>query len=363
MNDPEVQARKVGRPSTRAAARGRSNSLDGSPTLQRRLSATQLFNLPAVGPIVDEFLGELPLDRNPQAANNPIPPVNAAPIPEPDPEVPAAEQPAHNIPPPVAPIPPAPENPEPNPDQQANMKLRREARRIIAEGQEFIEVNEGIEVNPILLAAIERESLRLVSLITSCLDRVPDDPDWHETIRELTRWRKIVKMFVASMMGKYKTSPPTASAPQPSPAPRERRDVPNQTLELTRRDLTFFMSKLHDSLMPDIGMGSDVSSTVLRDLHNFTLPQISKSIDDCRRVLKIYTSNSVYDDLLARDAQERCEEASIWDSNLQARYHSQQLHLDKNTKHREITFSPFKPGGDVSIYQFLISFETWADGY
>ena len=123
------------------------------------------------------------------------------------------------------------------------------------------------------------------------------------------------------------------------------------------------MSKLHNSLMPDVGVGSDISSTELRDLHDFTLPQISKSIDDCRRVLKVYTSNSIYDEALAMDAQERCEEASIWSSDLLARYHSQQLHLDKNTKHREITFSPFKPGGDVSIYQFLISFETWADGY
>ena len=74
MNDPEAQARKVGRPATRAAARGRSNSLDGSPNLQRRFSAAQLFNLPAVALIVDEILRELPLDPNPQAVNNPIPP-------------------------------------------------------------------------------------------------------------------------------------------------------------------------------------------------------------------------------------------------------------------------------------------------
>ena len=105
MNDPEVQVRKVGRPATRAAARGRSNSLDGSPNLQRRLSTVQPFNLPVVGPIVDEILGEFPLVLIPQAANNPIPPVNAAPIPEPDPEVPAAEQAIPIIPPPVNPIP------------------------------------------------------------------------------------------------------------------------------------------------------------------------------------------------------------------------------------------------------------------
>ena len=116
MNDPEAQARKVGRPATRAAARGRSNSLDGSPNLQRRLSAAQLFNLPAVAPIVDEILRELPLDPNPQVVNNPIPPINNAPIPEPEPAEPAAEQAIPIIPPPADPIPPVPENPGPTPE-------------------------------------------------------------------------------------------------------------------------------------------------------------------------------------------------------------------------------------------------------
>ena len=105
MKDPEGQARKVGRPATRAAARGRSNSLDGSPTLQRRLSAVQLFNPLAVAPIVDEILGELLLDPNPQVANNPIPPINNAPILEPEPDEPAAEQAIPIIPPPASPIP------------------------------------------------------------------------------------------------------------------------------------------------------------------------------------------------------------------------------------------------------------------
>jgi hypothetical protein len=46
-----------------------------------------------------------------------------------------------------------------------------------------------------------------------------------------------------------------------------------------------------------------------------------------------------------------------------SRYHQQKLHLEKNTVHREITFSSFKPGGNVSVYQFLNKFEAWADGY
>ena len=159
MNDPEAQARKFGHPATRAAARGRSNSLDGLPNLQRRLSAAQLFNLPAVAPIVDEILGELPLDPNPHVANNPIPPINAAPIPEPDLEVPVAEQDPPNIPPPAAPITPSPKNLGPTPEQLANMQLRSKAVAIVDESQEFIEVNEGMEMNSPLLAYIETRSL------------------------------------------------------------------------------------------------------------------------------------------------------------------------------------------------------------
>ena len=64
----------------------------------------------------------------------------------------------------------------------------------------------------------------------------------------------------------------------------------------------------------------------------------------------------------AREAQDKCEYTSVWVSDLMTRYHQQKLHLDKNTVHQEITFSSFKLGGDVSIYQFLNRFDALADG-
>ena len=211
MNDPEVQARKVGRPATRAAVRGRSNSLGGSPNLQRRLSAAQLLNLPVVAPIVDEILGGLPLDPNPHVANdpippaiNPIPPVNAAPIPELDPEIPAAEQAPPYIPLPPPPIPPAPENLGPTPEQLLNMRLRWEAVAIVAESQEFIEVNEGMEMNSPLLAYIKEEDTRLVLAINALLNQILDNPDLTDVHAELVRWRRILKTFLTSMMGKFR---------------------------------------------------------------------------------------------------------------------------------------------------------------
>ena len=123
------------------------------------------------------------------------------------------------------------------------------------------------------------------------------------------------------------------------------------------------MGQLNEDSMVDVGQGADITNSELRDLKAITLPQISKSIDDLRKVLKIFTSYHNYDHDLARDAQDKCEYASVWVSNLMTRYHQQKLHLEKNTVHREITFSSFKPGGDVSIYQFLNKFEAWADGY
>ena len=369
MNDPEIPPRKVGRPATRAAARGRSNSLDGSPNLQRRLSAAQLFNLPVVAPIVDDILGELPPNPNPHAANNPIPPVNATPIPEPDPEILAAEQVPPNIPPPVAPIPPAPENLGPTPEQLANMQLIREAVAIVAESQEFIEVNEGMEMNSPLLAYIEKEGTRLVLAINALLNQLPDSPDLNDARNELTRWRRILKTFLTSMMGKFRdpqVAPAPQSAPQPirsDPPPMQRQFPSPGNARMIHRDLVFFMSKLHDNLMPDVSNGADISNTELRDLHDVTLPQITRAVDDCRRVLKNYTSLPEFDEELAETAQERCELASIWASDLTFRHRKSQLHLEKNNRHREITFTAFKPGGEVSIYEFMRKFESWADGY
>ena len=63
------------------------------------------------------------------------------------------------------------------------------------------------------------------------------------------------------------------------------------------------MSKLQNDLMPDVSNGADVSNSELRDLHDVTLPQITRAIDDCRRVLKSYTSLAEFDEDLAETAQ------------------------------------------------------------
>ena len=53
------------------------------------------------------------------------------------------------------------------------------------------------------------------------------------------------------------------------------------------------MAQLNDDMMTDVGLGADISNTELRDLKAIILPQITKSIDDLRKVLKIYTSSQL----------------------------------------------------------------------
>jgi hypothetical protein len=343
MDTIETPVRKPGRPTTRLLTRARSNSLGSQAT------TPEAPLIVAIPPVFDLVVVEQP-DRveQPRVENATTPLGPATDAAQTDPPV---------------------QIPEPStvdPKMKVNHLLRKQAQKIVYRCQELLEIYEGVQLNQHLLNNLVSMSKELLEEITACDDQLDDVDELADVSRELKRWQRIIKTFMISKLGNYET-PSATPAPQPvfhpQPAPREKRDASPDTLELTRRDLTFFMSKLHDDVMPDIAVGADVSNSELRDLHDFLLPQIAKAVDDCRKVLKIYTSNGSYSRGLARDAQEKCENASIWTSDLLARYHRQKLHLDKNIRHREITFSIFKPGGEVSIYQFLNRFETWADGY
>jgi hypothetical protein len=282
-----------------------------------------------------------------------------------------ATPPMDNSPPPPtdgvqAPEARAQQNDAEDAEQQANARLMMEVHRILDECQEFLEIYEGIKLNQPLINDLVSMTNALLTDITNCLIKLTGIEALADASREVKRWQRIIKTFKISKLGSYEA--PDTPAPSHNPAPsaqahREKRDASPNTLELIHRDLIFFMSKLSDDYLPDVGLGADVPNSEIRDLHDFTLHQITKAIDDCRHALKTYTSNASYDRKLAREAQERCEYASIWTNDLVERYHRQKIHLDKNIKHREITFTMFKPGGEISIYQFLNQFETWADGY
>ena len=237
---------------------------------------------------------------------------------------------------------------------------------LLEDCKDFLEIYSKLQLNSVLVKQLVAESNVLLERISECIDLIDNHDDLDDLDREAHRWKRIIKNFVVSMLGKYE-DPAAAAAkvpiPQPAPVQRDRRDASPNTLDLIRRDVMFFMGQLNDDMMTDVAQGAEVSNSELRDLKVIILPQINKSIDDLRKVLKIYASYHNYDRDLARDAQDKCEFASVWASDLMSRYHQQKLHLEKNTVHREITFSSFKPGGNVSVYQFLNKFEAWADGY
>ena len=352
MENVDAPAKKVGRPMTRSAGRGRSSSLGHDPIT---------INIPS--PITSSVVLDIP-EKKPsddtQQKNDgiPSPPPNTA---SPTSEEQHSSTDATGMPGETQDI-------NRNAPAQDNLILRDRVERIVEECQDFVELYEGLRLNKNQLDLMMDESKDLVANITGCDIQVGTNRDLEDARQELKRWKRIIKMFVVSMLGRYQdpaqaAAPPTIVPPPTQKVYRDKRDVSPDTLELIRRDVEFFMSKLSDNQMPDIGVGSEVSNSDLRDLHDIRLSQITKATDDCRKALKLYTSNASYDRDFARDAQERCEDASTWSSDLVARYHRQKLHLDKNVRQREITFAPFKPGGEVSIYQFLNRFEAWADGY
>ena len=325
--------RKPGRPPTKNTGKARSNSAGAKPNV-----ASAPLKTPP--PKTDDL-------RDDQATP---PPETANPTP--------------TSPPPED----TPTSPKVDPEDEAKKKFIKRFQILLEDCQDLVDIYNKLPLNAVLVKQLVDESNGLLERITECLDLINNHSDLEDLFSEANRWKRIIKTFVVSMLGKYE-DPAAAAAKAPAPAPppardqRDRRDASPTTLNLVRRDVMFFMGQLNDDLMVDVAQGADVTNSELRDLKVITLPQISKSIDDLRKVLKIFTSYHNYDRNLARDAQDKCEDASVWVSDLMARYHQQKLHLEKNTVHREITFTAFKPGGDVSIYQFLNRFEAWADGY
>ena len=287
MSIIESPVRKVGRPTTRLLTRGRSNSLGNHPASPE--IPTNITVPLTGGPVLDPPENVQP-DRVEQPADaNPVtPPPNP-------PDMDARDQPA----PAAATAADASETPRTDPKQQANRQLRKQGQRIVDDCQEFLEIYEDLQLNSPLLNQLVSESNVLLTRISTCSDQLDDEAELTDVMRELKRWQRIIKTFVVSMLGKYEI-PSATSAPRPAPdhvpqqsnRSRDKRDSSPDTLDLVHRDLVFFMSKLHDDIMTDVGLGSDVSNSELRDLHDITLPQITKAIDECRRTLKIYTSNA-----------------------------------------------------------------------
>lgn len=348
----------IARPVTRATARLRSVSLDRVPKIRVTTRPVNITTPPPGGVAEDH------------PANPAVNPADPEPQRRPDPEenvhhhdVPHVDAPAN--PPHQPPIIPPPQTGQ-DQLQREIARIRREGRFVMMEAQNFIEAHEQMVLsNETIIRHIKDEYHRILDAVSACMTKTWDHECLDQLSEDLERCMRTLQRFLTIKMEHVEVRstarPPMFNAYQRED--RRQREASPESMEMFQRDVEFFMSRLHEDIMPDVGMGAPVTNDLLRELYDVTLPQVNQAITDCRQALKVFTSHSNYDRNLAREAQERCEDATRWVSDLMHRYRQHKLHLDKNTKHKEITFTTFKSGGEVSIYEFMSKFESWADGY
>ncbi len=164
-------------------------------------------------------------------------------------------------------------------------KLHKEARRLLQDCQEFVDVSEHVIMNPVTLEFIDREAKRLTDKIDNMYSKLDDTDDTRGLDRELDRWKPILRRFVVSAMNKvHVPTPPVIVPAQPTAlaqVPQQtRRDRSPESLDMVQSDLEYFMAKLRPSIMPDASYGTLLSNSELRELHDVTMPQVSKAIDE-----------------------------------------------------------------------------------
>jgi hypothetical protein len=131
---------------------------------------------------------------------------------------------------------------------------------------------------------------------------------------------------------------------------------------LAMKQLQYEIERLNSPKLIDVGQGSNVKPDVLKDLLKITVPEVRKSVDRARDALKTLSLADEADEEKIMDAQEVCEKAIKWVSEVEDRCKDQQLHLEGEEHLREIDFAPFQPGTGVSIYEFFSKFESWSRG-
>jgi len=251
--------------------------------------------------------------------------------------------------------------------QVMTSRLHRDSRLIIEDCQEFIEMYEHVVMNPVTLEFIDRKAEGLISQIDNMRRKLSDSEEMDEVDTELRRGKTGLKKFMAAALNKIQAPEPQPVTVQPtvqdSTSVQTAQDSSAGLLDMTQSDLEYFMARLRPNLMPDASYGTLLSNKELRELHSVVMPQISRTIEDCRKTLNSYTRSWGYDKVLAMKALSLCQDAADWVKDVAERYRERKLHLDVNSRHKIITFEMFKPGGEVSIYEFMAKFEAWSEDY
>ena len=247
-------------------------------------------------------------------------------------------------------------------------ELTRFALYLIEEVQDVMESSEGVR----LVGQSKTDARRVLESAKECVlemverKTLSDDKilvDMRAAKRNLQRL--IMQADVQDAADAIVPAPTTVRSTSPSQtmidqARTSSRSALQFTLALKQLDCE--ITRLNSPRLIDVGPGADVKPDVLRDLLQIDVPEVRKSIDRARDALKTLTLTDGADEAKILGAQDICERAINWISEVEARCKQEQLHLTLKTQTRKVDFLPFCPGNGVSIFEFFQKFESWSRG-
>jgi hypothetical protein len=247
-----------------------------------------------------------------------------------------------------------------------NVELQRRVLNVLDDVAEFIAVYANVRITPPLLEAMNAEYNLLSEELRGFRTRLQEIPAMEAPLAHVRR--TMTELLQAAVHIRARAPVPHAApvAVRPrsrSPVGRNARNRSYDSLSRLESDIDFQLGRMGDDVLVNVRQGTVLMFDQLRTLNDVTLPQVKEAIHQCQLSLREYTSASNYNRDIAAEAQMRCQFATRWISELLLRCREKKLHLDKNLKHKEITFKPFRPGQDVSVYEFFTAFETWAGDY
>jgi hypothetical protein len=247
-----------------------------------------------------------------------------------------------------------------------NVELQRRVLNVLDDVAEFIGVYVNARITPPLLEAMNAGYERLSEELRGFRARLQEIPAMEALLARVRR--AMTELLQATVHIRARAPVPHAApvAVRPrsrSPVGRNARNRSYDSLSRLESDIDFQLGRMGDDVLVNVRQGTVLMFDQLRTLNDVTMPQVKEAIHQCQLSLREYTSASNYNRDIAAEAQMRCQFATRWISELLLRCREKKLHLDKNLKHKEITFKPFRPGQDVSVYEFFTAFETWAGDY
>jgi hypothetical protein len=234
-----------------------------------------------------------------------------------------------------------------------HVELQRRILNVLEDVAEFIGVYANVRITPPLLEAMDVGCNLLSEQLRGFRTMLQEIPAMEAL---LARVRRAMTELLQATVHVRARAPVPHAAPVPvrprsrSPVGRNARNRSYDSLSRLESDIDFQLSRMGDDVLVNVRQGTVLKFDQLRTLNDVTLPQVKEAIHQCQLSLREYTGAGNYNRDIAAEAQMRCQFATKWISELLLRCREKKLHLDKNLKHKEITFKAFKPGaGRVGV--------------